>query len=415
MATKGGAKQLNEVLKAHKYRIYPTSEQISKLNQTFGCVRVVWNKLVENFNSYGTDAYIEKMNEQTLKRSREYEWMYDVSNCALQQKHRDFETTKTQFFNKKRKKQLGRMNFKNRRSRQSYKLTKERFTLDQDKKSIRLEKIGHVLIALHQEIPEGSDLRSATISKTPSGKFFVSILVKQTIDLHPQTGKKIGIDLGLRDLFILSDGTKISNPRWFRESQTKLKRAQQHLSRKTKGSGRYERQRLKVARIHETITNKRNHFLHNMSAQIVRENDMICIEDLNVAGMSKRRKGRGRGMGMSIADAGWGEFVRQLEYKANWHGRSISKVSRWYPSSKTCSSCGFKLDTLGRNVEQWTCPNCNTHHDRDINAAINILQQGFLDLSGVLLNHSAVPVEHRRGEDVRLKDFDSQMQSSVKR
>jgi putative transposase len=400
------------ILKAYKYRIYPTDEQAEKLGQTIGCARFVWNHLVANFNAYGTEEFKPILNEKILKDNPEFSFLKDVSATALQQKQRDFDETKKQFFNKKRKVKLGRMKFKKKKgSKQSYRLTNQKFTLDQDNSTIRLEKIGNVKIILDRIIPDDADYRSVTISKSPSGKFFVSILVKINIECKPLTGKMVGIDLGLNDLYILSNGGIINNPRWFKETQLELKKAQQHLSRKTPGSARYEKQRIKVARIHERIANQRNYFIHNITTALVTNYDVICIEDLNVSGMKKTN------MGKSISDASWATFTAQLDYKCNWYGKTIVKIDRFYPSTQLCSNCGHRDGKKSLNIRDWICPVCGSHHDRDINAAVNILQKGFSDLTGEPIDYqkSAELVDYRRGEDVRLLDASHHLAASMKR
>lgn len=402
---------MNEVLKSYKYRIYPKPEQQEKLNQTFGCVRVVWNQLVENFNSHGTATFNDKMSEKTIKEDGRFPWLKDVSAAALQQKRMDFSETKSQFFNKNRKTKLGRMSFKKKHGRQSYRLPNQKFIFYQEDKVIRLEKIGHIPVVIDKSIPLDSDYRSVTVSKTASGKFFVSILVKINVNLLPMTGKSVGIDLGLKDLFIFSNGDAVNNPRWYRKSQAKLAREQKHLSRKKKGSERYEKQRNKIAHVHEKIANQRKHFSHNISTSLVKEFDVIVTEDLNVAGLKKSN------LGKSISDAGWSEFVRQLEYKSKWYGKSFVKIDRFYPSSQICSSCGHKDGKKSLDVREWTCSNCGEHHDRDLNAAINVLTKGYSDLTGMPVNEkSAELVDYKRGEDVRLGDkIDHHLAASVKR
>lgn len=402
---------MNEVLKAYKYRIYPTPGQQEKLNQTFGCVRVVWNRLVENFNLYGSPSYDPKMSEKTVKEDSRFPWLKDVSAAALQQKRMDFSETKSQFFNKSRKAKLGRMSFRRKQGRQSYRLPNQKFSLSQETRTIRLEKIGHVPVVIDRKIPNDANYRSVTVSKSPTGKFFVSVLVKIGIDLLPMTGKSVGIDLGLKDLFILSNGDVVNNPRWYRKSQAKLAKEQKHLSRKKKGSKRYERQRVKVARVHEKTANQRKHFTHSISTALVGEFDVICVEDLNVAGMKRGN------LGKSISDAGWSEFVRQLDYKAKWYGKSFVKIDRFYPSSQICSTCGHRDGKKSLDVREWTCSNCGKRHDRDLNAATNVLVKGYSDLTGVPVNKtSAELVDYRRGEDVSLGDkVDQHLAASVKR
>jgi putative transposase len=392
-------------LKAYKYRIYPTKEQEILLAKTFGCVRFVWNKLVENFNNNDGST----VNEKTLKDQEEFEFLKEVSAATLQQKTRDFIEFKKQYFNKKRKTKLGRPKFKKKFNRQSFRLPNQKFTLDQEKSLVRLEKIGWVKIVLDRTIPEEADFRSITVSKTPTDKYFVSILVQQELNPILSTGKVVGIDLGLNDLFILSNGQVINNPKWFRKNQSKLKKAQKHLSRKTKGSNRYNRQRIKVAKVYENITNSRTYFLHNVSTQLVKTFDLIVVEDLNVFGMLKNHK-----LAKSISDASWSTFVDMLKYKCNWYGKTLVKIDRFYPSSKTCSNCGHKEDKMPLNIREWTCPSCGSKHDRDLNASINILKKGWSDLSGQELT-SAEYVDYGRGAELRLNGVQHHLASALKR
>lgn len=402
---------MNEILKAYKFRINPDQVQQTKLNQTFGCVRFVWNALTANFNSYGTDNFIKKLSEKQIKESNEF--LVDVSAAAIQQKRMDFDETRNQYFNKKRKTKLGRMKFKKKNvSRESYRLPNQKFKLDQENKTIRLEKIGCVPVVIDRKIPDDANYRSVTVSKTPSGKYFVSILVKINANLLPLTGKSVGIDLGLKDLFIFSNGDVVNNPRWFRKSQSKLAKAQRHLSRKTKGSNRYKNQRIKVAKVHEKIANQRKHFLNCTSTALVKNFDVIFCEDLNVAGMKKVLN-----FGKSISDAGWSEFVRQLEYKSKWYGKTFFKIDRFYASSQICSSCGHKDGKKTLDIREWECSSCGVHHDRDLNAATNVLLKGYSDLTGLSINDSSAElVDYKRGEDVRLSDkLDRHLAASVKR
>lgn len=402
---------MNEVFKAYKFRLYPTTEQEIMLAKTFGCVRFVWNALTANFYAYGTADFVEKLSEKQIKESNEF--LSSVSAAALQQKRMDFMETTKQFFNKKRKVKLGRMKFKKKNvSRESYRLPNQKFKLNQENKTIRLEKIGFVPIVIDRQLPEDANCRSVTVSKTPTGKYFVSILVKINTNLLPLTGKSVGIDLGLKDLFIFSNGDVVNNPRWFRESQSKLAKAQRHLSRKTKGSMRYKKQRIKVAKVHEKITNQRKHFLHCMSTTLVKNFDVVFSEDLNVAGMKKVLN-----LGKSISDAGWAEFVRQLEYKSKWYGKTFFKIGRFYASSQICSCCGHKDGKKALDVREWTCPSCGIHHDRDLNAATNVLLKGYSDLTGLSINDSSAElVDYKRGEDVRLGDkIDRHLAAFVKR
>ena len=329
---------------------------------------------------------------------------------ALAEKELDFRNTKFQFFNKNRKTKLGRMKFKKKGvSRDSF---KTRTKVDQEKSLIHVEKIGWIKYVNSRNIPEDAIVKTVTISKTKTGKYYASVLVKMNVDLLPMTGKSVGIDLGLKDLFILSNGDVVNNPRWYRKSQAKLAREQRHLSRKQKGSKRYNKQRLKVAKTHEKIVNQRTYFLHCMTTALVSEFDVVCVEDLNVAGMLKNSK-----LSKSISDASWSTFVSMLEYKSKWYGKSFVKIDRFYPSSQICSSCGYRDGKKALDIREWTCSSCEVHHDRDLNAATNVLMKGYSDLTGQPLNESSAElVDYKRGEDVRLGEkIDTHLATSVKR
>ena len=406
-------------LKAFKFKLDPTEEQCILLNKTFGCVRFVWNQLVEDFNNWNPAIEHIKVTEKTLKDNPEYSWLNEVSAASLQQKRRDFDETKHQYFNKQRKKKLGRPKFKCKGVKESYRLPNQKFHLDQDIAKIRLEKIGDISIILDRIIPSDAIFKSVTISKDSIVHYYATILVQINIDLKPLTGRQVGIDLGLKHLLILSDGQVINNPKFFHKNQVELKKAQQHLSRKQKDSNRRRIQKFKVAKIHKTIKNQRTNFLHKVSTSLINNYDIIALEDLNVAGMTKNRK-----LAKAIQDSSWSSLVSMLEYKAAWYGKTIVKVERFYPSSKTCSYCGFKLDILPLSIREWTCPKCDSIHHRDLNAARNILQQGKSLLSGepIQFEHlskcsSVEYIEYRRGDGVSLNLFSNKhhLAPSVKR
>jgi putative transposase len=392
-------------IKAYKFQIYPDKEQELILAKTFGCCRFVWNKLVENFNEGGKETVTEK----TLKDTPEFEFLKEVSAAAIQGKRLVFDEFKKQFFNKKRKVKLGRPRFKKKSNRQSFGLPNQKFKLYQENSLVRLEKIGWLKVVIDREIPEDADFRNITVSKTPTGKYFVSILVKQELNPIPSTGKVVGIDLGIKDLMVLSNGQAINNPKWFRKNQAKLKKAQKHLSRKKKGSNRYNRQQIKVAKVHEFITNSRNYFLHNVSTALVNTFDLIVLEDLNVSGMLKNRK-----LAKSISDASWSTFVTMLNYKCNWYGKVLVKINRFFPSSKTCSNCGHKQDKMPLSVREWTCSSCGCQHDRDLNASINILKEGWRSLTEQEFS-SAEYVDYGRGAELRLSGDFHHLASAMKR
>ena len=367
------------ILKAYKYRIYPTKTQEQYLGQVFGSVRFVWNQLVANFNSFSKDGPNRPMNEKILKDNPEFSWLKDSISYALQQKRMDFEETKSQFFSKTRKSKLGRMKFKKRGvSTDSFRIpgqTCDNSHVNFDTSRIKLPKMTSIKMSVDRKFK--GLVKNVTVSKNKCNQYFVSILVEEELELKQNTGRSIGIDLGLTHLCIMSNGMKIENPRWFRENQSKLKRAQQHLSRKTKGSARYTKQRIKVARLHLKIANQRKWVYHNLSTWLVNTYDTICMEDLNVKGMVKNRK-----LAKSISDAGWSTLVGMIAYKSNWYGRSFQKIDRFFASSKTCSCCGYKMDSMNLSIREWTCPSCGIIHDRDLNAATNILYKGLDDLYG---------------------------------
>jgi len=357
------------ILKAFKFRLYPNKTQEVLLNKTFGCVRFVWNHNVEVFNDWFNNPERKALSVAELRQ--EYEWMKEVSACAVESASNNFRDFKTQYFNKKRKKKLGRPQFKNRNSRQSFKLDYRRFRLVNNR--IRFEKIGFIKINITREIHSDAEFRSVTVSKNSAGQYFASILVRMEISNPiPLTGNVTGIDMGLNHFLTLSNGDKVSNPRFFRESQAKLRTAQKHLSRKKKGSSRYKKQKLKVARMHLKISNQRKNFLHSEANKILKDYDIIGIEDLNVEGMKKSHN-----LGKSISDASFSEFFRILSYKAEWNNKKVIKINRFYPSSKTCSHCGWYNPELKRGNRTFDCKACGISLDRDHNAALNIKEQAL--------------------------------------
>lgn len=381
-------------LRAYKYRLYPTAEQDSYLNHVFGSVRFVWNNLVANFNSWSSEGPNRPLNEKILKDMPEHSWLNDSISYALQQKRMDFDEAKSQFFSKTQKVKLGRMKFKKKGvSSDSFRIPGS--VLPKSNKDmcsagrLQLPKMDSMKVIIDR--PFVGSIRQLTISKNKCSQYFVSVLVDEDIELKQNTNSSIGIDLGLNHFITCSNGMKIDNPRWFRKSQAKLKRAQQHLSRKQRGSTRYEKQRLKVAKIHLSIANQRSWFHHTLSTFLINNFDHIMMENLNVAGMKKSN------LAKSVSDAGWSSFVSMLEYKSNWYGRSFVKIDRFYPSSKTCSSCGNKAEKMDLSIREWTCSTCGTNHDRDLNAANNILNKGLTDLYCFTSEELS---DYRRGEVV---------------
>ena len=355
--------------KAFKYRIYPNKSQKELLSKTFGCVRIIWNANVESFNSYDRDS---NPNPKIINKAdliADKPWLSEVSAAALQQKVRDFQETTKQFFSKTRKKKINRPCFKKKSGNQSYRLPNQKFSIKGNR--IRLEKIGLVKMIVDRNIPNNSKILSCTVSKNCCNQYFVSIIVDTVIQPKGRTGKSVGVDLGLKSFATLSDGMVIDNIRFFRDKQSEITKIQRCLSRKTKGSNRYRKNKLKIARLHNKIANNRSYFLHNITTYLVENYDVICIEDLNVSGMLSNHK-----LAKAISDTSFYQFRSMLEYKCKWYEKELSIIDRFYPSSKTCSNCGWKKDDLALSDRIFECKNCGIEIDRDLNAAINIERVG---------------------------------------
>lgn len=352
--------------KAYKFRIYPNKTQEDLFNKTFGCVRFIWNSMVAEFNDH------KEGDKRDFKSSTEYrkehEWMKEVSASPLQQKQRDFIEFKNQFFSKKRKKTVGRPNFKKKFDKQSYRLPNQKFKLFENK--IQLEKIGKVSIVADREIPEDAKFLSVTISRNKVGQHFASILVVEVIKVLKKTGKTIGIDVGLSKFFVTSDNEIVDNPKFLRKNQAKLRKLQRSFSKTVKGGTNRERIRKRIARLHQRIVNQRNHFLHNLSIDLVRRYDIICVESLNIEEMLKNRW-----YSFGISDVSWSTFFDQLTYKCVWYGKELVKIDQYEPSSKTCSSCGKINEELTIKDRVFNC-SCGISLDRDYNAAKNIKAVG---------------------------------------
>lgn len=355
--------------KAFKYRIYPNKSQKELLSKTFGCVRVIWNANVESFNSYNKDNNPNPkiINKADLIADRP--WLNEISAAALQQKIRDFNETVKQFFSKTRRKKINRPCFKKKSGNQSYRLPNQKFSIKEDK--IRLERIGWIKMVVDRSIPNDSKILSCTISMNCCGQYFVSILVDVAIQPKRKTGKSIGIDLGLKSFATLSDGIIVDNIKFFREKQSEIAEVQKHLSRKVKGSNRYRKNKLRIARLHNKVANRRNHFLHNVTTYLVNNYDIICIEDLNASGMLSNHK-----LAKAISDTSFYQFRSMLEYKCKWYEKSLVVIDRFYPSSKTCSNCGWKKEDLTLSDRIFKCEKCGIEIDRDLNAALNIERVG---------------------------------------
>ena len=373
-----------ERLKAYKFRIYPTEEQEIFFAKTFGCVRKVYNLMLNDRKK----AYEEVKNDPSKKMTfptpakykKEFPFLKEVDSLALANAQLNLDKAYKNFF---RDKSVGFPRFKSKKNPvQSYTTNNQNGTVALiDSKFIKVPKLKSLIrIKLHRQ-PKGM-IKSATISRHASGKYYISLLCKEEINELPKTNSAIGIDLGITDFAILSDGQKIDNNRFTSKMEKKLKREQRKLSKrallaKNKGiplseAKNYQKQKRKVARLHEKVMNQRTDFLNKLSTEIIKNHDIICIEDLNVKGMLRNHK-----LARSISDVSWSSFVAKLQYKADWYGREIIKVDQWFPSSQICSECGHKDGKKSLDIREWTCPICHTHHDRDINASINILTEGL--------------------------------------
>ena len=372
------------MLVAYKYRLNPNNIQEEQIQKTFGCCRFVYNQTLayrqekykadkESINKTSCNNYCN----QVLKK--EYTWLTEVDKFALTNAIYNMDNAYQKFF----KKHAGFPKFKSKKNKKkSYatNFTNGNIEVDFDKNKIKLPKLKWVKAKLHREFI--GQIKSATISQTPSGKYFISILVETEIKPIETTGCMIGIDLGIKDLLITSDGGKFDNIHATKNYEDKLTKEQRKLSHKQKGSKNWNKQRIKVARIHEKIRNTRIDNLHKISHKLVSENQVIVSEDLNIKSMIIDENGASN---KNIHDCGWGELTRQLQYKSDWYNRNYIKVDRYFASSQICSCCGYKNPETKdfRNVKEWTCHQCGSVHDRDINAAINILNEGLRLLSVV--------------------------------
>jgi len=358
---------------AFKYRIYPTPEQETLLRRTMGCTRLVYNRALATrteawYERKERVGYVETSSMLTQwKKQEDLHFLNEVSSVPLQQGLRHLQTAFTNFF-------AGRAkypNFKKKRNGGSAEFTKAAFRWKDGQ--VFLAKCEEALpVVWSRPLPEKAEPSTITVKLSASGRWTVSILVDAEIESLPASDHQVGVDLGVTSLIALSTGEKVASPKNFKAKRAKLRKAQKALSRKQKGSNNRHKARLEVAKVHQEITDARLDFLHKLTTRLVRENQTIAVEDLAVKNMLKNHK-----LALAISDASWGELVRQLEYKCGWYGRTFVKIDRWFPSSKRCSHCGYIVERLPLNIRAWECPKCSTQHDRDVNAAKNILAAGL--------------------------------------
>ena len=359
--------------RAYQYRVYPTDEQKHLLARTFGCARFVYNWALR----LRTDAYYKENKRigyhetsallTQLKQQEEYAWLTEVSSVPTQQALRHLDKAFRNFFEGRAKYPM----FKKRRNQQSAEYTTSAFKWDGT--SLTLAKMTEPLdIRWSRPLPDGAKPSTVTVTKDRANRYFVSILVEEDIKQLDPVEQSVGADLGLKEFVILSTGEVVGNPKFFHKDEKQLAKAQRRHAKKRKGSKNRAKARVKVAKIHARIADRRRDFLHQLSTRLIRENQTICIESLAVKNMVKNQR-----LAKAISDVGWSEFVSQLEYKAAWYGRTLVKIDKWYPSSKRCFDCGHVLDSLSLDIRVWTCPECGVVHDRDLNAARNIHAVGL--------------------------------------
>ncbi|WP_142433147.1 IS200/IS605 family element RNA-guided endonuclease TnpB [Enterococcus mundtii] len=373
-----------ERLKGYKFRIYPTEEQAIFFAKSFGCVRKVYNLMLDDrkkvYEEVKNDSSKKMRFPTPAKYKEEFPFLKEVDSLALANAQLNLDKAYKNFF---RDQSVGFPRFKSKKNPvQSYTTNNQHGTVKIiNNKFIKVPKLKSLIRIKQHRQPKGI-IKSATISRHSSGKYYISLLCKEEIKELPKTNSTIGIDLGITDFAILSDGQKIDNNKFTSKMAKKLKREQRKLSRrallaKQKGinlfeAKNYQKQKRIVARLHEKVMNQRNDFLNKLSTEIIKKHEIICIEDLNTKGMLRNHK-----LAKSISDVSWSSFVTKLQYKADWYGCEIIKVDKWFPSSQICSACGHKEDKKTLEIREWTCSSCRAHHDRDINASINILNEGL--------------------------------------
>ena len=370
------------ITKGIEIRLYPTKRQANMINKNIGAARVAYNAMLYRKRKYFEETK-ESLNVKPVDLYEEFPWMKEVDSRAVTSAYMDLNTAYNNWFNslKKKTKQVSKApKFKKKGNNGSYRNTS---MPSEPEKLFRNGKIFIPMLKLTNfrndvDVSSIKKIRNLTIKRTCKGKYFCSICCDYEIQEYEHTGEVIGIDLGIKDLAIDSNGNKYSNPKYQQKTEKKIKHLQRLYSKKTKGSKNQEKARLKLAIAHEKLSNKRKDNLHKITTKLIKENDVICIENLNVKGMLQNHK-----LAKAIQDASFGTLVSMLKYKATWHNRQIIEIGRFYPSSKICHCCGHRMSYMGLEVREWACPNCDTHHDRDENAAINIKNEGLRILDNI--------------------------------
>lgn len=357
--------------KAYKFRIYPNVEQQTIFAKTFGCVRFIYNRMLSDKIKHYEETK-QKLNNTPAQYKSEFEWLKEVDSMALCNAQMNLQTAYNNFF---RSPKVGFPKFKSKKTnRKSYTTNCINGNITVENGYIKLPKVGLVKLKQHRLIPSDYKLKSVTVSQTPSGKYYASVLFEyenQVREQIPQTF--IGLDFSMRELYKDSNGNEPKYPRYYRQAEKKLMREQRKLSLMQKGSKNREKQRIRVARLHEKVANQRKDFLHKQSRQIANAYDCVCVEDLNMKAMAQSLN-----FGKSVSDNGWGMFIIFLQYKLADLGKQLVKVDKFFASSQICSCCGYKnSETKNLSVRAWDCPECGTHHHRDVNAAINIRNEGM--------------------------------------
>lgn len=357
--------------KAYKFRIYPNAEQKVLFAKTFGCVRFIYNRMLADKIKYYEEAK-QKLNNTPAQYKAEFEWLKEIDSLALANAQMNLQTAYNNFFKSPK---IGFPKFKSKKSnRHSYTTNRVNGNICIENSCIKLPKIGLVKLKQHRQIPADYILKSVTVSQTPSGKYYASVLFEydsQVQGKEPQSF--LGLDFSMHELYRDSNGNEPAYPKYYRQAEKQLVREQRKLSLMQKGSNNRNKQRIKVAKLNEKVANQRKDFLHKQSRQITNAYDCVCIEDLDMKAMSQSLN-----FGKSVSDNSWGIFTTFLKYKLEEQGKKLVKVGKFFASSQTCSVCGYKnAETKNLTVRAWDCPQCGTHHDRDINAAINIRNEGM--------------------------------------